>query len=114
MRVQLETKIGLSDSEPFLVSIKDDELQVLIKAWNESKILFEFKDFVHLNYGITATIDSVWEVEVSDEQMKTALTRVYDKVIPEEHPYRCFQFMDLEDTVAIEVIAAELTIHYID
>jgi hypothetical protein len=97
---------SLADAElhSYTYSFKENILIINIKAWNENLIEFAFFDPISfLDRGVTSFITKFCRNMSESGFLKQALSVNYVEV-PENHPYKWFQFMNLSDLPALEII----------
>jgi hypothetical protein len=105
MRIEVEVGIGLADAEIVSYSRDNSDVTVIVEAWNLSTVKITFNDVIGLlDVGI-GDITALCQETEATALMSTAIDRMYEKV-PEVTPYRCYQFLDLDDFPAMEIIAA--------
>ena len=108
MRIEVEVGIGLADAEIVSYSSDNSDVTVIVKAWNSSTVKIIFNDVIGvLDVGI-GDITALCQETEATSLMSTAIGRMYETV-PEETPYHCYQFLDLDDFPAMEIIAASHT-----
>jgi hypothetical protein len=106
---KIDYQIGFSDGE--IISYFRDErsLTVKLKTWNDKYLSVLFSDVVGIvDYGI-GDISNFIEEDEKSLFLKTILDKVYES-IPNEQPYRLFQFLDLDDNPVLEIVAVAQSI----
>lgn len=88
---------------------EDDTLVVLLQAWNEKTIEFEFSETVSVLEVLAGDIADVTWDDSPSELLVRALKRVYEKE-PSEHPYKVFRFIALDDEPCLEIVAEACTV----
>ena len=110
----VEYEIGFSDSEILSYNSQGENLIVILNAWNEKKIRFEFIDCIlFLSFNNWMISDVVEFISSESSLLRKALKLVFEDV-PEEHGYTLFQFLDLDGEPAIEVGCKSILISTID
>ncbi len=99
---------GAADS--VMVSFESFEYNLLIylKTWNDTILKFEFCDNIFFSIYSLCYVSDFCQVNISSN-MDRALSMEYEK-IPLEHPYKIFQFFNLNDDIAAEIICENLVI----
>ena len=98
--------IGLADSEllGYSYSSNNNILIIEIKAWNENIIEITFiSPILFIDKGCEAITAFRQNFLYSDIYLE-ALNKTYEK-IPEDHPYKYFQFLNLDDEPVLEIIS---------
>ncbi len=104
----IQYQIGFADSEILSYHSSNDNLILRLKCWNEKIIEFEFVDCILFLILNNWKISDVCELNDSF-LMERALKKVYE-TIPEQHPYKVFQFLDNDDDPAVEVACTNMII----
>lgn len=107
-RKPVNYKIGFADSE--IISYTSDKncVVVYLLTWNETVLKMEFVDYIcFFTYG-AADISDVCE-NPSSELLKIALENMYEK-IPDNHGYKLYEFVNLQDEAAMEIVCKDLLI----
>ncbi len=98
--------IGLADSElvGYSYSRNNDNLIIEIKAWNENIIEITFiSPILFVDKECEAMTAFRQNFSYSDIYLE-ALNKTYEK-IPEDIPYKYFQFLNLDDEPVLEIIS---------
>ena len=78
-------------------------LVIKIQAWNAKLIEFTFFDTISFLDKGSHSITAFCRNNLESDLFKQALEKNYEK-IPQSHPYKLFQFLDLDDLPGLEVI----------
>lgn len=98
----------MADAEIISYSRDNSDVTVIVEAWNLSTVKITFNDVIGvLDVGI-GDITTLCQETQATALMSSAIGRMYEKV-PVVTPYRCYQFLDLDDFPAMEIIAASHT-----
>lgn len=109
MKNKITFEIGLSDGEIDRYQRESDLVTIVITAWNGRTITVIFSGVAGvLDYGIGDISDFIEETEETEFLTET-LSRVYDKT-PDYHPYRIYQFLNLDDAPSLEILAESMEI----
>ena len=109
MRKKIEAIVGFADSEFISYQRKVSEFRIWIDAWNNKRFKISFLNFEALvDYGIGDISEFVEETQ-SNPFLEEVISLIYTS-IPESHPYRIFQFLDLDGRPSLEIIAADVNI----
>ena len=113
-KTSINYKIGFSDSEVISYNSEKEKTIVLLKAWNEKTIKFEFIDCILFLSLENWRISDIIELKSPDSSLfKRALRTTFEE-IPIEHSYKLFQFLDLDDDPAIEIVCKDIIISTIE
>ncbi len=107
----IDFEIGLSDSELIFYKKEGENLIIKVLLWNDSFLNMVFHDVVRVLDNDINSISSFCEVIEENVFLREALCRLYEEKIPENHPYRHYQFLDDDDQIALE-IACESNEYY--
>ncbi len=107
-KTSIDYQIGFADSEIISFQSNDNIFFIFLKAWNEVTLRFDFKESIFFVTYTNWDISDVCESKES-EHLDKALKLVY-RDPPTDHPYKIFQFLDLYENIAAEVICKELVI----
>jgi hypothetical protein len=111
--VEIEADVGLEDSELMSYAYDKDSDFLLINVilWNSRRVEFRFGEFlVFIDKGCSE-IGRIVERLGPSELMHESLRRNYPQEIPEDHPYRLFQILDIYDYPVIEVVSKSIEIN---
>ena len=111
MKKSLKFAIGFSDSELLSYQQKSGKFTAFLKMWNGVEIQIEFSEVTGVNDLGVGDISNFVEDE-NTPFLNSILSKVYE-IAPTSHPYRSFQFLDLDDNPVLEIIAVSLKIHAI-
>ena len=110
LKKSIDYKIGFSDSALVSYSKNDKSLLIIVKAWNEKTIKINFNETIgFLDQGAWEFSDFC-EISFETDLLNKALKRQYD-VIPENHGYKSFQFLDNNQETVIEIICLNIEIN---
>ena len=99
------TPIGLADSELIQYSRTAKTFIVLVRAWNEQILLFEFDGVLAVREMLAGDFsDLVEDFSTNNNLLEGVLARNYSQ-IPTDHPYRSYTFLDNEGEPALEIVA---------
>ena len=107
-RKPLKYKIGFADSEILFYKSNNFSLFFYLKAWNETILKIEFKEYIYFLDTVCIDVSDIFEND-SSNTLKTALDREFNE-IPEDHGFKLYQFINIEDEVAIEIVSKEILI----
>jgi hypothetical protein len=105
----IEHEIGFADSEIILYERQDNKFIVSIKAWNEVLLTVEFQDVIGLIDRGAWEVSDLQEVYDNTPFLGEMLKRQYE-VIPPDHKYKIFQFLDNDSVPVLEVVAQSVSI----
>ena len=109
MRQLIDTAVGLSDSRISGYTKANGDLLVRVRAWNGQTLVFHFSEAHALWDGGAGEVTSLCE-ETHETALLARLLDYFYEERPTHHPYRVFQFLDLDDRPALEVVAEALEI----
>lgn len=111
--VPLQTDIGLSDAELLSYHRNDREVIVSVQLWNGKKALVIFSDVLALfDFGAWSISDFVERHDSEDDFLfKAALSREFE-IIPNDHGFHKWIFLDLEGQPCFTLIAKKISIKY--
>jgi len=108
-RTAIEFEVGFADSELQSYRRDGDTFVVSLVAWNKKTIRFCFADMIFVVDRGAGDISDVCEVKAASPFLDEALRIQYEDV-PDDHPYRLFQFLNMDDEPSLEVVAASVEI----
>lgn len=109
MKQEINFDIGFSDGEILSYCREPEQLIVVVKMWNDKKIKIVFRGIVGCSdYGI-GDISALVEEDRTTEFFKKILSEVYEK-LPSQHPYHLYQFLNLDDSPCLEIVAETIEI----
>lgn len=106
----MDLNFSLADSEleSYSYSFPENKLVLKIKIWDESVAIFSFTDPVlHIDRFRNEISDL--RILENSKILEDTIKTIYE-VIPKYHPYKLYQFLDLNDLPCIEIICTEFTI----
>jgi hypothetical protein len=108
-RQPIQTGISFADAEVESYERREDKLHVRVRAWNAAQVDLVFVDIIGVrDFGVFDICD-VCEFVGQTPLLDEALAYEY-KEPPAQHPYKVFQFLDLDDKVALEVVCTDVQI----
>lgn len=107
-RRSIDYQIGFADSE--IISFQSDKnsLLIFLKSWDEKILKFEFSNSIFFMIYNNWYISDICEMN-NPKNMEKALLMVYADP-PKLHPYKAFQFIDIDGDIAAEVYCTDLII----
>jgi hypothetical protein len=97
-------KVGFADSELLQYSSSGDELVILLKLWDERRVVVTFRGVSRVLCHASSWVAEFSEPASESSFLDAALSEVYETV-PDSHPYRHYQFLGVEGESVIEVVA---------
>lgn len=107
-RIPIEYDIGFADSNIVSYRSKNENVVITLKCWNEKVLELEFVESILVLITNSWNISDICEITESI-LLDKVLSQAYE-IIPKNHEYRIFQFIDNSDNPAIEVISKQLII----
>ena len=107
-RKVIDYEIGFADSEILSYSHQNNNLVIYLKAWNEKILKFEFFDYLLFLILNSWNISDICELDNSP-LIERALRIEYD-TIPQDHPYKLYQFINDDDEPTVEIVSKKLSI----
>ena len=105
----LSCEIGFSDAELESYTKQGTNLIVCLSAWSQKQIELRFENAVRvLDFGIGDISDVCMKTEQT-ELLASTLKQIFERV-PEDHPYREYHFLNLDDSIGLAIIAEAVTI----
>ena len=108
--VLLEIKVGVGMEDSELISYtylaEEFKLDVQIRAWNAKIIKISFLQPMMFFFRGNHSLSSFCELISQSSVLKEALTYAYEEV-PQVHPYKVYQLIDIEDVPALEVVCID-------
>ena len=96
-----------SELESYFYSSKENKLILEINLWNEQIAIFSFTHpILHIDHYCNV-ITNLCENSGKNQLIDDALKITYE-IIPKDHPYKLYQFLDLDGSPCIEIIAKKL------
>ena len=109
MRTQIHYKIGFADGEVSSYQREEHTFTVVVKAWNGDHLRIDFSDPVGIcDFGVGDISDFCME-DSGSEFMRQVLSSLYE-VVPASHSYFLYQFLNLDDQPALEIVATGVQI----
>ncbi len=107
---KIAPNIGFDDATFKSCEISNNALIVYITSWNEKSIKLIFFNTIQFIYKLHSDVSGVYEKNEQNEFIKNALEIYYVKV-PENHPFKLYAIMDIEDNCFLEVVAESVEIY---
>ncbi len=105
----IDHDIGFADSHFLGYERSNNILTVRLQAWNEKNLQFIFNDTIRVvDNDANEVVDVVWN-DANTELLKQALHRLYGQ-LPTKHPFKHFQFLDLDYQSCLDVVARECSV----
>jgi len=105
--IEVDVGVGLSDSELIAYSYRkgDDKLVIELEDWNANVIRIYCKNpLFFIDRGCDA-ITMFCERTSKSNLLEETLKKNYDGGnVPDDHPYKAYLLLDLEDEPSIEII----------
>lgn len=109
MQKKINYKIGFEDGEIVGYSRSNSQFIANVKTWNDVELTVIFQDAIGVaDYG-ALSISAFIEEDSSSAFIERVLFEAYD-LLPSEHPYNLYQFLNLDGKPSIEVVAQSLNI----
>ena len=109
MRQSVPTEIDFADAEILGHSRNGEEFLVRVKAWNEERVLVQFVGTLGLRDRGAWSVSDLCQSPIETPLLLESL-RYHFEVIPEDHGFHVFEFLDGDDAPVLEVIAKEVRI----
>ncbi len=111
-RNSIKLPVGLDDSDfiSYTYALDQNSLIFIIQAWDSHVLTITFRDVIHFIDKGTHWTCLLCELTSQSENLKEALNTTYLEV-PENHPYKVYQFLDLYDEPSFEVICEKFEIN---
>ncbi len=106
----LDYPIGFADSEILSYCSENNNLIIYLKCWNEKILKFEFVDCILFLILNSWNISDVCEMDDS-VFLERALKIVYE-ILPKEHDYKIFNFINNDDDPVVEIICKNMIIEH--
>jgi hypothetical protein len=108
MKQSITYELGFADAEVLGYQKKGNDAKVSILAWNEDILEITFLDCIGICDIDVGDISSFVE-ESSSNLLSNVMAKMYEKP-PTTHQYKPYQFLDQDDQVSLEIVAASFTI----
>jgi len=109
MRKKIAYKIGFEDGEVIGYSRSNNQFIATVKTWNDIELTITFQDAIGIaDYGAWS-ISAFVEEDSSSTFMERTLLEAYD-LLPDEHQYNLYQFLNLDGKPSFEIVAQSLSI----
>ncbi|MEP6850582.1 MAG: hypothetical protein ABI999_17115 [Acidobacteriota bacterium] len=112
MRTEIKFDTGFADAELLEYHRGIDDAFVTVRTWNDRLVTVNFKDVVGVNDIGIGDIKGIFKIEGSTPLLETVLNQVYE-VTPNTHPYRQYEFVNLDDVSCLTVIATDVELNYL-
>ena len=109
MRVPVTSAVGMSDGEIHAYHMEADVFTVEVSAWNGQLLRVTFADAVVVSDLGVGDISALCEEDAGSPFMAAVLERLYEAT-PPPAAHRLYQFLDLDDQPALEIVAAGVSI----
>ena len=108
--------IGLADSEliSYCYNADKNNLTIRIRAWNAKTLEFIFSDLLLFTDEGGNLISSFCLNKSNSELFIKILNKTYDNKAPDHHPYKFFQFLDIDDEPCLEIICEKFEVKILD
>jgi hypothetical protein len=108
--IEIASNIGFEDASFRSCEIFNKTLQVYLNSWDNKTIKMTFSNTIQFMYKINSFIAGAYEKKEETSFFKDALLLRYKK-IPEDHPFKLFVLIDIENNTFFEVIAEKVLVH---
>ena len=109
MRTRVRYEVGFSDGEVRYYFREEGAFTVVVEAWNGALVRVAFDDPAGVCDTGVGDISDICVEDAGSPFMSRVLGELYE-VAPASHPYRLYQFLNLDEQPALEVVAAGITI----
>src|SRR5215207_4587775 len=109
MRVPVTSDVGFSDGEIHAYRMEGDVFTVDVNAWNGQLLRVRFTDAVGVSDLGAGDISALSEEDAGSPFMAAVLARLYE-ANPPTGAHRLYQFLDLDDQPALEVVAGGVSV----
>ncbi len=109
-RNKIKLPVGLDDSEfiSYAYTLDSDNLLFTIEAWDARVLKISFKNVIYFVDKSHWTC-TLCELTSHSDLLQEALKSEYIE-IPEDHPYKVYQFLDLYDEPSFEIICEKFEV----
>lgn len=109
MQKKINYKIGFADGEIIEYLRSNNQIVVKMKTWNDVKLTIIFQGAIGMvDYG-AFNISNFVEEDSLTTFMEKVLLEFYDS-LTSKHPYKLYQFLNLDDNPSLEIVAESLSI----
>lgn len=109
MRIPVTSDVGMSDGEIHAYHMEGDVFTVEVNAWNGQLLRVRFADAVGVSDLGVGDISALCEEDAGSPFMAAVLERLYEAT-PPPGAHRLYQFLDLDDQPALQVVAAGVSV----
>ncbi|MBA3957519.1 MAG: hypothetical protein H0X51_03870 [Parachlamydiaceae bacterium] len=97
----------------FVTEDSDKNLVVLINSWDGKTIKIFFTNPILFIFRINSFVSGIYE-KTKDESLESSFLKealsLYYHEIPEDHPFKIFVIMDIDDIAFFEVVAESVVV----
>lgn len=109
MKVPVESPIGFADSELVAYSRGERELRAQLLAWNEAPLSVRFLDVIGVRDLAAGDLSDLCHETDDTDLLRASLKQHFD-IVPADHGFKSFQFLDHDGMPALEVIAKRVLV----
>lgn len=109
---EISVGIGLDDSELlyYQYDSNEDVLKVVIRAWNDDKVELIFNERLYLTDRACFELKKICRILEETPLLKEVLKFNYDnEEVPSDHPYKHYQFYNIDDEPVFEIICEKIS-----
>jgi hypothetical protein len=110
--IEVFSDIGFNDASYKGCEMLDGMLLIFLTLWNEKEIKLIFSNPILFFYKQGDVIEGFYECKNSSPILNEALSLEYD-YIPNNHPYKLYQILDIYDLPFFQVVADKVELQYL-
>ena len=106
---EIASTIDFADASYRSCKTDNSDLIVYLNSWDDKTLKITFSNAIQFIYRGGSFIAGIYEKTDENSFLVEALSSYYEK-IPEDHPFKIFVIIDIEDYFFFEVIAESIFI----
>jgi hypothetical protein len=109
VRKTVELNFSLADGSITDINRSDEQLFVEVQTWNDRKIVIQFGGVIGYRESLANDISELVVSEGAGWLWEWSISRAYTPPIPRGE--KCYQFLDNDNDVSLEIVATTVTTH---
>ncbi len=97
-------QLDFADSSYERLEMNGKTLTVYLTSWDAKTLRIVFFHPIRLSYNTGSFPENIFEIQGGSPFLQDTITAYYEK-IPQNHPFKHFQIIDIEDFPFIEIVA---------
>ena len=103
------TKVDLTNARLESITMDDQTFTLIIDSQEEKSMRIVFFNPIQFSYNIGNIIQDLYQLTDDPPFLRKAMSLIYEK-IPDVHPFKLFQLIDINDFPFIEIVAESVQV----